>query len=176
MLKQIKFYKKPKFIIFIIVIILAISGAYAYMNKTVVPSYDFIVAQKSDIVQEVSVTGRVKAAESVDLTFQVGGKAENIYANVGDKVKAGDLLVSLNSDDLKAQLLQAQANVSSAVAREQQYAASLAYEQAKLDDLKNGYSREEIQLAETGVSNARKAITDAETQLADAKSKADADM
>jgi HlyD family secretion protein len=174
--KQVKFYKKIKIYIIIAALLILIGGAYAYFNKTVAPSYDFVLAQKSNITQEVSVTGHVKAAENVDLAFEVGGKAEKIYVNVGDKVKAGDPLVSLNSDDLKAQLLQAQANVNSAVAREQQYESSVQSEQAKLDDLKNGYSREEIQLAETGVSNARKVIIDSETQLSDTKSKADADM
>jgi len=174
--KQVRFYRKTKFFVLIIALLLLGVGAYAYLNKEMVPSYEFIIAKKSNIIQEVSVTGRVNAAESVDLAFEVGGKAEKIYVGVGDKVKAGDLLISLNSNDLKAQLLQAQANVSSAAARQKQYEASVKSEQAKLDDLKKGYGRQEIQLAETGVSNAKKVITDSETNLSETKSKAEADL
>jgi HlyD family secretion protein len=174
--KEVKFYKKKKWMVLAIALIIISVSVYGYLNKTVAPVYDFIIAKKSNVMQEVSVTGRVKAAESVDLAFQTGGKTEKIYAEVGDKVKTGDLLISLNSDDLKAQLRQAQANVSSAAARQKQYEAAVNAEQAKLDDLKNGYSREEIRLAETSVSNAKKVITDSETKLSDTKLKADADM
>ena len=60
--KQIKFYKKKKLYVIIIILLIIAGGVYAYMNKTVAPSYDFIIAGKSDITQEVQDALRPRKA------------------------------------------------------------------------------------------------------------------
>ena len=174
--KQIKFYRKPKFIILLLAILAGGAGAFVYFGKEEAPSYDYVLAEKTDIIQEVSVTGRVNAEDSVDLAFEVGGKVDQIFVSVGDEVQIGDKMISLNSDTLDAQLQQAQASVSSERARLLQYQAAVKSEQAKLDELKKGYRKEEIQLAEIAVSNAKKVISDAETSLTNTKAQAEADL
>ena len=108
--KFLKLARKPIFfiptaiVIVLIVIIAARSG-----GKT---EYSFVVAKRGDLVQEVSVTGRVKASEDVDLTFERTGTVAQIYKDVGDSVNAGDSIVSLRSSDILALLNQAQAQAA----------------------------------------------------------------
>ena len=91
---------KKTIVIFSILAIIGgvILGAYGYFGGNKFPDYDFITAEKKDLIQEVSVTGRVKPAESVDLAFERSGRVTSVGAIVGDKVKTGqaDGLTSLN--------------------------------------------------------------------------------
>lgn len=64
---------------------------------------------KSFIAIENSFTGEVKAKEETGVIPKMPGKVSKVFVEVGDAVKAGDILFSLDSEDLKAQLAQAQA-------------------------------------------------------------------
>lgn len=116
-----------------------------YLAGSREPDIDFVVAEKTDLAQEVSVTGRVMPAESVDLSFETAGKVAAVSANVGDKVARGEVLVRLENADLLAELAQDEAAIKSV--------------RAKLDELTVGTRPEEIKIAEVKVANARTAVT-----------------
>ena len=158
------------------ILLIAFGLIYSGMGSQKKIQYETVLAKRADLTQEVSVTGRVKPSDSADLAFETGGKVEKVEVAVGDSVKAGQVLVSLNSDDLKAQLRQAQAGVQSAQAQSAQYQAGLESQQSKLAELRAGTRPEEIQLAETAVFNAQKSWEDAKRSLETVKSKADVDL
>lgn len=111
---MIKFIKKP-----LIIVILIIGGvilSYAYFSKDDSPEFDFIVVQKGDLIQEVSVTGKVKPAKSVDLQFENSGRVTFINTKVGDKVFTGKVLASLDTREPQAQILEKEAALDSAKA------------------------------------------------------------
>lgn len=110
-------------------------------SRNVKPNYNTTTAKRGTVVQEVSVSGRVKAAQSVDLAFEKVGRVSRINVKIGDKVRTGQTLVSLTNDDVYAQLLQAEAGVESS--------------QAKLDEMKKGARPEEIQITKTDLEKAR---------------------
>jgi len=145
------FFRKPLGIIIIVIAI--IIGAVLFFNRPKAPKYDFVIAEKRDLAQEVSVTGRVKPAKSVDLAFEKSGKVKRVLVEVGQKVNAGASLVVLDNSELSAQLSEAQANVK--------------IQQAKLDELKQGTRPEEIQVQEIKVANANVALEDAKQNLSD---------
>ncbi|MCH8741760.1 efflux RND transporter periplasmic adaptor subunit [Patescibacteria group bacterium] len=116
-------------------------------------TYDFIIAKKGDLIQEVSVTGKVKPVESVDLAFEKSGKVNQVLVKVGQKVETGQILIVLESAELLAQLREAEANVK--------------IQLAKLDELKQGTQPEEIQVQETKVAGAKVALEDAKKNLLD---------
>jgi len=154
--------KKPWFIILFIIIIGIVAGGY-FLNKNSKKSpYEFTVVQKGDLSQEVSVTGRVKPAQEVNLAFERGGKVSKVNVHIGDKVTSGQVLATLENSDLSAQISQAR--------------ASLAAQQANLEALQRGTRPEEIQIAETTVTNAQKSLTDSQSNLTNIKSKADSDL
>lgn len=144
---MLKFFKKPAVVIIFIIIV--IIGGYFYFGREKKPDYEYATAQKGKITQEVSVTGKVKPATSVDLAFEKSGKVSVVYVKVGDKIKSGQTLAVLNNADTFAQLLQAQATLESAQAKLDEYkkgtsADDLAAKQAELDkvrqDLENYYN------------------------------------
>jgi len=105
-----KLIKRPIFIIpVLIVMIILISIIIGNLNKK--PVYQIFLAQKGNITQEVSETGKIKPAESVNLAFDYGGKVAQIYVNVGDKVYIGQTLIKLENSDEYAQVLQSEANL-----------------------------------------------------------------
>lgn len=173
---MIKILKKPIVIILIIVIIGGLLGYNVFYKKPTAP-YEFVVAKRSNLVQKVSVSGRIKPAESVDLAFEKSGKVSRVYVTVNDKVKIGQLLVSLDNTDLLAQLSQAKAGVESAKAQLQQYQAALDAQQAKLDELKKGARQEDIQIKETELKKAQQDLDNYYNSVAnilnDAYNKAD---
>ena len=67
---------------------------------------DTLVVRPGDFVQQVSVSGKVVAAQSVDLAFSQTGRVSGVYANVGDTVYAGTVITSVENADLRAEILQ----------------------------------------------------------------------
>ena len=52
----------------------------------------------------IKVTGAIIANESVALKIEISGKIEKIYFQEGQRVKQGDLLLTINDDEIVAQL------------------------------------------------------------------------
>jgi RND family efflux transporter MFP subunit len=174
--KKKGFFRKKKNIAFLLIGIGIISWIAYGATKEATLNLRTAEAMRGELVQEVSVTGSVKPAEKVSLGFEISGKVAEIFADIGDRVEVGDKLISLSSNDLAAQLRQAQAGVSNASASLQQYKAALTAQESKLDEMKNGTRPEEIRIAETSVSTAEKSLEDAEKNLNLTQEKAEADL
>ncbi len=110
-----------------------------------------MIVEQGNVVEKVILTGKVKPAEEVNLAFDRTGKVATINTQVGASVFAGQTLVSLDSSEIYADYLKAQANVASA--------------QARLDELKRGSRPEEIAISQSEVSNATIALANAEDKL-----------
>lgn len=136
---------KKKITIVIIPLVLIASG-YFYFTKEKKSEYNYVVAEKGDVIQEVNVTGKVESSENVDLAFEKSGKIVFINTDVGKKVSTGQILARIDSSELSAQLAQAEADVKA--------------QQAKLDELKRGTRPEEIKLQEIKVNNAKETLID----------------
>ncbi|GAH48578.1 unnamed protein product, partial [marine sediment metagenome] len=116
-------------------------------------TYSTVVAERTNLIQEISATGRVEAIKSIDLAFENSGRVARTYVIIGDKVYSGQVLVVLENSEEIAQIAQAE--------------ATLAKDQAKLAELKKGVRLEEIQVQEVKVTNAEAALEDAERKLID---------
>jgi macrolide-specific efflux system membrane fusion protein len=71
-----------------------------------------VTASTSTIRQSVSATGTLEPAHRSDLSFAVSGTVTSVPAVVGDKVKAGAVLATVNTSSLKTAVTSAQASVS----------------------------------------------------------------
>ena len=92
-----------------------------------------------------SGNGRIEAVE-VDISTKIAGRVDTIFAKEGDLVQAQQIVAHINTDQLRAQLLGAEANIRSA---ESQVASALAaIEQAKAEKV----------LAEKELSRARELV------------------
>ncbi|MBD2244984.1 efflux RND transporter periplasmic adaptor subunit [Nostoc sp. FACHB-888] len=105
---------------------------------------------QTETVQESSeFIGSLEAPRSVIIKPQVDGRITNIFIQEGNRVQQGQAIISLESDSVQAQLLQAK--------------AGLAQAQARLAELEAGARQEEI-------GQARAQLTQAQARLRDAQS------
>ncbi len=98
-------------------------------------------AKIAAIQQEVSVTGRIKPAKKVDLSFEAPGRISGVAVRVGQNVFAGQFLMSLDLSELTAQKLNVQAGVNVAKAR--------------LDQLRSGARREDVAVFQTNLESSK---------------------
>ncbi|MEJ2113450.1 MAG: efflux RND transporter periplasmic adaptor subunit, partial [Flavobacteriaceae bacterium] len=62
----------------------------------------------------LSVSGKIQAENSADLSTRTMGFVNNVPVNVGDKVNKGQLLVAINNADLQAKKAQVDASIAEA--------------------------------------------------------------
>ncbi len=108
---------------------------------------------RGTIVQDVTVTGKTKSTQDVNLAFERSGRIIRVSSSIGDRVVTGQILAVIDQSGLAAELLQNQASVQG--------------EQARLDQLKRGTRPEEIKIQEAKVANAEALVDNAEKSLAD---------
>ncbi|MEK7636393.1 MAG: efflux RND transporter periplasmic adaptor subunit [Patescibacteria group bacterium] len=134
-------------------IIIGIVGVYYIFFKSSTPKLETIEVVRGTVAEEVIVTGKIKPTESVSLSFEGSGKVRRVFSRVGDRILTGQILVELDQKELSAELLQME--------------ASVATQNAKLDQLRQGTRPEEIAIQEVKVRSAEIAIEDAEQNLFD---------
>lgn len=63
---------------------------------------------RGNLVVSVNGSGNIEVANESKLAFGVNGKIDKIYVDEGDKVKKGDVLISLETDDMELALSQSE--------------------------------------------------------------------
>jgi RND family efflux transporter MFP subunit len=71
-----------------------------------------VTATTSTIRQSVSATGTLQPAHRADLSFAVSGTVTSLRVSVGDQVKVGTVLATVDSTGLQTAVTSAQANVT----------------------------------------------------------------
>jgi len=94
--------KVIKIIIVSFLVLFASGFVFAKFFRKQTVNFDFIIAKKQDIIQQVSVTGRVKPSEQKDLSFEKSGKIKKVYVHNRDYAKQGQILAKLEDTDLQA--------------------------------------------------------------------------
>jgi len=119
-------------ILLIIVLLLAVGFAlFRWWQGPVVPSYTL---SAMPLVQNVVATGRVASVSRAQVGSEISGVVLQRLVQEGDQVKPGDLLVVLKSDELLAQVRQAELALTElASSRRPQAAAELASAKAQLE-------------------------------------------
>lgn len=103
---------KKKTIIWLIIIIAIIASGYFYLSSKK-PKTEYTTADvvRGNVIQTVSVTGDLVSENQVDLAFKLSGRVRLLNADIGDQVKTGQILGSLEPGTLNAELKQAQEQV-----------------------------------------------------------------
>jgi RND family efflux transporter MFP subunit len=119
-----------------ILVIGGIVASFLYEDMSKRPNYSVVQVKKGNIAEILSLDGKIKPQDDVQLGFETGGKITKLTSEVGDFVKAGTILAYSNSADLKAQYNQAASLAKSSQADLDQYQELYKKEKAKLDSLK----------------------------------------
>jgi len=104
-------------------------------------SLEKFVVERDTIAATVSATGSIAPEAEVTLTFELGGKVEEIFVEKGQMVQTGDPLAKLETTSLELQVAQAQ--------------ATLALNEAKLQQTMKEASAEDIAAAEAELASAK---------------------
>ncbi|MDA8233303.1 MAG: efflux RND transporter periplasmic adaptor subunit [Clostridia bacterium] len=89
------------------------------------------VAKVSEVnlSNEITISGKIAAGMEVAVVPKVGGKVTQVTVNVGQRVKKGQVLVTLDGADLAAQIKAAEAGLQ--VSRAGQKQSAIRYQEAK---------------------------------------------
>ncbi len=158
--------KRNVLIIGIVVIVIAVvAGVYGFQQMNAANAAATTVraqtatVKKGSLIATLAEAGNVSAPTMSSAAFQTSGHVAKVNVQVGDKVKAGQVLMELDPTDLQLALKTAQASVSNAQ-------GSLSNAQASLDSAKIKASQNVNQLiiAKTSLDNA--AVTLQQAQAA----------
>jgi len=92
-------------------------------------SFETVNIERGDIEMVISASGTLKATNTVEVGTQVSGVIEKVGADFNDQVKKGQIIAQLDTRNLKATLVQAEASVLQAEVQVEQ--RKRAYEYAK---------------------------------------------
>lgn len=101
----------------IAVLALALLAGLATWWATRAPLVPAVTARMAPLVRTLQFSARVATASRVELGSTLTGRVLSVAVDEGDPVKAGDVLVTLESDELQAALAQTQASERQAAAR-----------------------------------------------------------
>ncbi|WP_348518170.1 efflux RND transporter periplasmic adaptor subunit [Campylobacter sp. CCS1377] len=147
---------KKTLIILILLTVFILGIYYFYFYKKENFSYLTYEVKTMDISENIEAIGEVYAKSQVDVGAQVSGQITKLYVNLGDHVKAGDLIAQIDKDKqqnefdiTKAQLASAKANLESKKValeiatrqyeREQKLYKSKATSLESLESIKNNF-------------------------------------
>jgi HlyD family secretion protein len=168
--------RRRRWLLIPVLLLIAAGAGFWWLSsrRTTTTTTTSATVKQDTIVAMVSGSGSVAAARTVDLSFQQAGTITAVNVKVGDQVKAGQALATIDAGDLQLALEQAQANLKAAQANYDQTAngsataQDLASAQASLDSAKA-----QLQQTRTGTATAAD-IQSAQAQLDAAKAKLDA--
>lgn len=105
--------------------------------------------QTTTLEESTDILGTLEARRKVALKPEVDGRITSLQVRDGDRVEQGQIIATLDNEDLRAERLQAQARLASV--------------QAKLAELKAGSRREDIAEAQAKLNEAQSRFKNAKT-------------
>jgi HlyD family secretion protein len=137
---------------------------------------------RGDLRVTVTATGNLEPRNQVDIGSELSGTIRDVYVDVNDEVKAGQVLATLDTTRLRAQVLQAESSLASAQARVLQSEASEKEARANLSrllkvrELSNNKlpSQQDLDVAEAAVARAEGETAAARAAVAQARANLEA--
>lgn len=148
------FLKKKKTYVILAILIGGAVWISACANKSNANQYETDTVKKMNLKRTVEVTGNVKPAQRIALSFQQTGTLSRV-AKVGDKVKSGDVIAELQDEDANFAV--------------QKASAALQAAQANLNLKLAGEMSQSIHISETAVEQAQASYEKSQSDLENAK-------
>ncbi len=102
--------QNKKFVVFLLMVISTISIAPLSADPTEVIAVTVSPAKYEQRSPQIKTSGRISHKNEIRLSFKTGGIIKQINVEEGDFVVAGQLLASLDLEEIEAQLLRAESN------------------------------------------------------------------
>ena len=141
--------------------VVLVGGVWGYTTlKGATPDVDpshLATVERGTMTKSVVATGKIEPITKVEIKSKANGIIERLNADVDQVVRAGDVLVELDKENLRAQVRESRANLQAAVAAEQAAEAQLkkdkvAAEAPDVEFARRNYDRAQQLYAEKLVS------------------------
>jgi len=147
-----------------VLVILAVTAVYAGVmrarsNDKNSVRYEFGTVQRGDVRNYVSASGVIQPWKVVDIKSNVAGRVEKLFVDLGDRVKAGDLIALIDPTDAQVAVEQAKADLQAAEAKKAQAEVTVQQQKAQ---------------TAARILAAQKAVESARARLAQAKASMEA--
>lgn len=109
------------------------------------------MVQHTDVIEVISETGYVEAAQAVDMAFERGGRVAQLSVQAGTSVSEGDVLLALDDSVATADLAAADARLQA--------------EQVRLQELLHGADANSLAVAQSAVTAAQTTLDNAQRNL-----------
>lgn len=128
------------------------------------PTVNTIGVQPPPAFDDLTLPGNIQAVQQTAVVARASGYVKRTFVDIGDKVRAGQLLATIATPDLDQQVAQARAQVSQAGAAVAQSQANLGQQQANVAQGEANLSRAQAQFeqARTDLARARAALAQAQ--------------
>lgn len=141
------------------VVAVAVAAGFVFLRPPTAPTttrtFDMPVTKTNETMQ-LSLTGTLAPQQEADLSFATSGTVTDVRVAIGDTVKAGQLLATIDSTQLQNAVTLAQANVTAAQTSYDTVAATTGVTSAQLSN------------AQAQIDSATAKLTSAKTSLAQA--------
>jgi HlyD family secretion protein len=175
------------------IVTLCVASGLIYMKMDTGQEVETVVVEKGDIKQYIEDTAVVQTNKKQTVYIEGSGRIDDIKVGVGDSVKKGDLLLTMDKTDLELKLKDANSKIQSAKAQlsstdGSNYANKIEVAQAAVDNSKvafdsakrnldnqktlfeaNAISQQELKNSEDSYKSAEIALKSANSGLKDAK-------
>jgi len=146
------------------------SGATGYVTEE---------AHRGDLVVTVTATGTLQPVNQVDVGTEVSGTIRSVEVDYNDRVKVGQVLAKLDTDALRAQVLQSRAALESAEAGLVEAQAAVFENRKELEKLRKARelsggkipSERDLDTADAALRRAEAQEATAKAQIAEAKAR-----
>ena len=133
-----RFYRNTRYMIMhhvkrFVTLVVVLLGSTLALAGPQIPSVTVAAVASEKMLAQISVTGTLVAREEVQIYARIDGyQIEQIMVDLGDKVSTGDVLAQLDTEILRAQLAQAEAELSSSEAAVRQSQSQIDSAEASL--------------------------------------------
>lgn len=112
--------KRRRWVLFGIIVLVLGAAAFGIAaalrpNRSIDPSKLGSV-ERGDVARSVVATGKIEPLAKVEVKSKASGLVKKVYVDYGDHVKAGQVLVDLDKEQLQARVDEARANLQAAQA------------------------------------------------------------
>ena len=147
--------RKSPWIWIILVALVAAAAAVWYWQGASGESgavrYTTTPATRADIIVTITATGTVEPINTVEISSELSGTVRTVTADFNDEVKVGDVLATLDTDKLEANVEQVTASLTAAK-------ANLVEAEVTLEEQTEAYDRA-VRLSEQGISSQETLLT-----------------
>lgn len=170
-------------IVVFLVVAYFVSGSFRRdEDKDSLMQYRTQETQRGDLTVTVTATGTIQPTNQVDVGSELSGIVKSVEVDYNDRVTVGQILARLDTEKLKARVIQSKAALESAQARVLQARATVAEALSKLDRLRQLFeasnhkvpSPYELDTAEAALKRGQADEASARAQVAEAQAALDA--